>query len=1497
MNNLLFKVLILGLLVLAIGMVPVFAFAESNNVSFETITIQSIPLEISDISTGQESSHNNGVRSLCILPVSTSVQVPDTVQIGDIFDVIVTPSFELTQQQLDDYNKSSRTEFDNTRELWDAVCHDYWRYYTLTYPATYEPSGDNVSYYGHNINDQYFPPYEIHVSKVQGLSFDGNSTTFQMTINEPITYLTSDLEDDENLDYLKHDYGAFVIQPTTTAVTLDTLNPIPIYTSIDNGLVTLSEFESGRSQTEPNLEDLNSNIPLEPFYSPHNNYVLPHNLASTTTDDDGPKSASMEWIADLLETYPDNYYTAETLIEELGLPDTFLEKFLEAYPQYNTRTQSSNSDTDLNLPLSDEQSSSTDPSIQGMVSFRNSDDIRVPINSVTVCVFDASIGGVIDRLFNNQIPSCDISDSNGVFAIPMPLTDSQISSNSRDIILRAYFENEDFEIVHYKLNPLGGVESRATSIVHSVDAHTPRYGIPLSTYNYGNFELPPMDASTRASYILNTLQPTHDWYNSTVLYDPPKAKINWTPGLCESVRVDVHTNNLMSLAGFSNNLGIPCGFTSSPIKNPHVLRHEYAHQTQNVFYLSADGRLVNNDCNLDPDSTVSHSPMHVSGPMCAWNEGWVYFMAIAYDGIPIYYSSAFNSPLGFETRVNTETQHMEIAGREFVNGNQEGNIAAGLYDIIDNSSDEFGDALNEPISRVWSAINDGGIAVRNVTQFKEVWESQNPQLLLDDIFALNTLHTLDGVSHPPSNLNAAVNDNHVDLYWDASNDDSITGYKILSVPPYTSNPTVIPVPDSFPRNVLIPNLISNTTYNFNIVAVNRHGDSEPSDSIIVLTAHVSIPPFKPTNLIATPTHNSMTLNWDDSFDASIDGYKILSRTSNERALSVLITDTGNSDSTYVAENLLPDTIYIFKVIAINEFGESPASAFVRLSTLSDSLLPTKPTNLIATSTHNSMTLDWDDPSDDSITGYKILSRISGPTQLSILIPDTGNSETRYVVENLTPDTTYVFKVVAINEFGESTLSKFVRQSTLSAPIITTPIITVPDDITVEANNIVTYVDIGTATIPDNFEFDISNDISSEHPAYFPLGTTVVTWTATNSMGDTVEATQTITLVDTVAPTLYPSHILRGYFFYENQPRIVTFNSPSSYDLVDRDVDVICDPASGELFVVGDTLVTCTGTDDSGNSSILTFIIFVNTSPSNPPPATYSYGFDSSLGSWTYSERPNTRLNNAHCDNMNEGGYAVSHSTEHGGSAHISPAIECWSGIAGAIRNFDLPRNHNNLEISFDYRTIIQPIFSYSNDILVLVTDSSDTIIHVYDAYSVDRGERLSDSGWRNFEDSGLINLSNCPCHVFVFLEDIAYHYAPGTRHFYIDNVSLNTSNTSRQLDGLPVNVSPNALKGNDYLNMRVSNSTVINEVNLFSNAIKYSWDGTPDTDYKVMISSENSEEIFTDFTTDNDYAFVDIEPDTLYTIAVGPRDDDTKQSQLSFTTLTADQISYNSTAP
>ena len=198
----------------------------------------------------------------------------------------------------------------------------------------------------------------------------------------------------------------------------------------------------------------------------------------------------------------------------------------------------------------------------------------------------------------------------------------------------------------------------------------------------------------------------------------------------------------------------------------------------------------------------------------------------------------------------------------------------------------------------------------------------------------------------------------------------------------------------------------------------------------------SVPPGIPQNLRAVSTDTTVTLTWDSPDDDSITGYKILSRTpATQSQLSVLVDDTGAPGTSYVIENLDPDTIYVFRVIAVNAHGESNNSNFVRLSTDAASVPvgePDAPQNLRAVSTNTTITLTWDSPDDDSITGYKILSRTPATqSQLSVLVDDTGAPGTSYVIENLDPDTIYVFRVIAVNAHGESNNSNFVRLSTLS----------------------------------------------------------------------------------------------------------------------------------------------------------------------------------------------------------------------------------------------------------------------------------------------------------------------------------------------------------------------------------------------------------------------------------------------------------------------------------
>jgi len=79
-----------------------------------------------------------------------------------------------------------------------------------------------------------------------------------------------------------------------------------------------------------------------------------------------------------------------------------------------------------------------------------------------------------------------------------------------------------------------------------------------------------------------------------------------------------------------------------------------------------------------------------------------------------------------------------------------------------------------------------------------------------------------------------------------------------------------------------------------------------------------------------------------------------------------------------------------------------------------------------------------------------------------------------------------------------------------------PILVPPEDLTVDATAPDgQLVDIGQATVMD--DFDPNPDVTNDAPALFQIGTTVVTWIATDVSGNSVEATQRVTVQDDTPP--------------------------------------------------------------------------------------------------------------------------------------------------------------------------------------------------------------------------------------------------------------------------------------------------------------------------------------------------------------------------------------------
>ena len=210
------------------------------------------------------------------------------------------------------------------------------------------------------------------------------------------------------------------------------------------------------------------------------------------------------------------------------------------------------------------------------------------------------------------------------------------------------------------------------------------------------------------------------------------------------------------------------------------------------------------------------------------------------------------------------------------------------------------------------------------------------------------------------------------------------------------------------------------------------------------------PPARPTGLSASGVaHDSVTLAWDDPGDSTITGYRVLRRDIvNDPAgtFSTVVDNTGSAATSYTDTTVSAETRYAYRVVAINASGESPRSGYVNVGTPEEPASnqqpvtqdpPGKPTGLQATAvSHDSVTLGWNDPGDDSITGYRILRRDivnDPPGTFSTVAGNTGSAATSYTDQAVAAGTRYAYRIIALNASGDSPRSGYVNVTTADAP--------------------------------------------------------------------------------------------------------------------------------------------------------------------------------------------------------------------------------------------------------------------------------------------------------------------------------------------------------------------------------------------------------------------------------------------------------------------------------
>jgi hypothetical protein len=223
----------------------------------------------------------------------------------------------------------------------------------------------------------------------------------------------------------------------------------------------------------------------------------------------------------------------------------------------------------------------------------------------------------------------------------------------------------------------------------------------------------------------------------------------------------------------------------------------------------------------------------------------------------------------------------------------------------------------------------------------------------------------------------------------------------------------------------VTGLTANTTYKYRVRAVNASGTSANSNEITQLTLTAA-----PVAIAATAvTATSFTANWnattgatsyrldvsDDNFATTLAGYTNL-------------TVAGTSES---VTGLTGGTTYKYRVRAVNGAGSSANSNEITQLTISAAPVATAATAVTATS----FTANWNattgatsyrlDVSDDNFA-----TTLAGFTDLTV----AGTSQS---VTGLTANTTYKYRVRAVNASGTSTNSNEITQLTATdAPVAT-----------------------------------------------------------------------------------------------------------------------------------------------------------------------------------------------------------------------------------------------------------------------------------------------------------------------------------------------------------------------------------------------------------------------------------------------------------------------------
>ncbi|OGN74482.1 MAG: hypothetical protein A2X25_06245 [Chloroflexi bacterium GWB2_49_20] len=308
--------------------------------------------------------------------------------------------------------------------------------------------------------------------------------------------------------------------------------------------------------------------------------------------------------------------------------------------------------------------------VYGWFSYLDQNSNSLPVRDARIEIWDVDAGPSYQKL------TTVYTDNSGYYSASVSNSDSS-GSNGQDIFVKV-LTTDDFSVK--VTNFSGNIYFADTEVTNDV---------PDGDYYVGNRVV--TDATRRMSYFIydKIANDAYDYFFDLGWISNYNLQVNWDP------------NNTSD--GTHYHFGGSIDLLGGDRWDEDVILHEYGHFVMYKTYAAYP-----NSPSCDPHSWGIHSSQG-----CALTEGWANFIQGAIQGHQDY--------------VDTEDQilhiYMEPPSPAAHHPEDEGAVAASLWDIFDVGSSESWDTLTNGITGIWDVFNN--YEPNTIIEFNSDWVSSS----------------------------------------------------------------------------------------------------------------------------------------------------------------------------------------------------------------------------------------------------------------------------------------------------------------------------------------------------------------------------------------------------------------------------------------------------------------------------------------------------------------------------------------------------------------------------------------------------------------------------------------------------------------------------------------------------------------------------------------------------------------------------------------------------